>query len=67
MLQPSPLKRNLVLRFGTEGVIEKGTHASLWREKLWIVRTNELLGLPCSPLLGMAAPLNLAEVNYSTP
>jgi hypothetical protein len=43
------------------------TYASLQREKLWILRTKKFLGLPCSLLLRMTAPLNLEESNCLTP
>jgi hypothetical protein len=43
------------------------TYASLQREKLWILRTKKFLGLPCSLLLRMTAPLNLEELNHSMP
>jgi hypothetical protein len=48
---------------GTVGVTKEVTHASLRREKLWIIGAEEILGLPCSLFLGMAAPLNLIESN----
>jgi hypothetical protein len=37
------------------------------REKLWILGTAEILGPPCSLLLGMMAPLNLIESNCPSP
>jgi hypothetical protein len=36
-------------------------------KKLWILRMKKFLSLPCSLLLGMMAPLNLEELNHSTP
>jgi hypothetical protein len=59
-----PPYRNLTPRFRTEGVYKRGTDASLRREKLWVLGAEELLGLPCSLLLGMMAPLNLVEANH---
>jgi hypothetical protein len=43
------------------------TRASLRREKLWILRTEKIIGLPCSILLRMVAPLNFEESNCSMP
>jgi hypothetical protein len=67
MLHLSPLKkispRDLEQR--GRGDAKEVTYASLWREKLWILRTKKFLGLPCSLLLGMTAPLNLEELNRS--
>jgi hypothetical protein len=59
MLHPSPLKEILPRDLEQWG----DTCASLRREKLWIHRTKKLLGLPCSLLLGMEAPLNFEESN----
>jgi hypothetical protein len=36
-------------------------------EGLWILETEEILGLPCSLFLGMMAPLNLIEMNRPLP
>jgi hypothetical protein len=46
---------------------KRGAHTSLQREKLWILRMEELLGLSCSLFLGMTAPLNLVEANHLLP
>jgi hypothetical protein len=35
----------------------------VWGGGLWILETEEILGLPCSLFLGMMAPLNLIEMN----
>jgi hypothetical protein len=42
-------------------------HVSLRREKLWILGMEEILGLICSLLLEMIAPLNLVESNRPPP
>jgi hypothetical protein len=56
VLQPSPLKGNLVPRLQAHrGGYKRGTHASLWMEKLCIHGTEELLSLSCSLLLKMTA------------
>jgi hypothetical protein len=39
-------------------------NASLWREKIWIIQTKEILGLPRGFFFRMAAPLNLVEANH---
>jgi hypothetical protein len=49
------------------GVTKKVTHTSLRREKLWILGTEEFLGLPCSLLLEMMALLNLVESDHPSP
>jgi hypothetical protein len=67
MLHPSPLKEILPRDLEQWGDTKEVTCASLRREKLWILRTKKLLGLPCSLLLGMVAPLNFEESNRSTP
>jgi hypothetical protein len=67
MLQPSPLKEILPQDLEQWGGIKEVTCASLLRVKLWILRMKKFLGLPCSLLLGMMAPLNFEESNCLTP
>jgi hypothetical protein len=69
VLQPSPLIENLVPRLQAQnrGGYKKGTHTSLRREKLWVLGTEEILGPPCSLLLGVMAPLNIVESNHPSP
>jgi hypothetical protein len=69
MLHLFPLKEIFTLRFRTAGggVAKEVTYASLWREKLWILRMKKFLSLPCSLLLRMMAPLNLEEFNRPMP
>jgi hypothetical protein len=67
MLHPSLLKEILPRDLEQWGDTKEVTCASLGREKLWILRMKKLLGLPCSLLLEMAAPLNFEELNHSTP
>jgi hypothetical protein len=64
VLHPSPLKEISPQDFGQWGDIKEVTCASLRREKLWIPRTKKFLGLPCSILLRMVAPLNFEESNH---
>jgi hypothetical protein len=61
-------ERNLTPRFRSmrDGAREV-TYASLQREKLWILRTKEFFGLPCSLLLRVTTPLNFEESNRSMP
>jgi hypothetical protein len=66
MLHPSHLKEITPRDLEQWGNTKELASASLQREKLWILRTKKLLGLPCSLLLGMATPLNLEESNRST-
>jgi hypothetical protein len=65
MLHPSPLKEISPQDLEQWGNTKEVTCASLRRQKLWILRMKKLLGLPCSLLLRMAAPLNLEELNRS--
>jgi hypothetical protein len=66
--QPSPLKEISPHDFEQRGWCKRGyTHASLQREKLWILGTKKIFGLPCSLLHGMAAPLNHEESNHLMP
>jgi hypothetical protein len=68
VLQPSPLKGNFVLRLQAYRGPPKEVQTPHCRgEKLWILGTEELLGLPCSLFLGMTAPLNLVEANRLSP
>jgi hypothetical protein len=64
-----PPYRNLVSRFTSiEGVTkERDYNVSLQREKIWIIRTKDILSLPRGFFFGMAAPLNLVEVNRPSP
>jgi hypothetical protein len=65
MLHRSPLKEISHRDLEQGGNTKEVASASLRREKLWILRMKKLLSLPCSLLLGMAAPLNLEESNHS--
>jgi hypothetical protein len=62
-----PLKGNLIPRLRAQMVKKEVPHASLWREKLWIIGAEEILSLPCSLFLRMMALLNLIESNHSSP
>jgi hypothetical protein len=46
---------------------ERDYNASQWREKIWIIRMKEFLGLPCGFFFRMVPPLNLAEANHPSP
>jgi hypothetical protein len=63
VLQPSPPLRLQAPR----GFTKEVTHASLRREKLWILGTEEFLSLTCSFFLRIMAPLNLIELNRPSP
>jgi hypothetical protein len=67
MLYPSPLKEISPPDLEQWGDTKEVTCASLQREKLWILRRKKFLGLTCSLLLRMVAPLNFEESNHSTP
>jgi hypothetical protein len=67
VLQPSPLKEISSRDYKHRRGYKRGTHASLRREKLWILGTEEILGLPHSLLLRMMALVNLVEANRSSP
>jgi hypothetical protein len=68
VLQPSPLKEISSRDYKHQGgFIKDVTHASLRREKLRILGTEEFLSLPCSLFLKMTAPLNLVESNRPSP
>jgi hypothetical protein len=47
MLHPSPLKEISTRYLEQWGDTKEVTCASLWREKLWILRTKKFLALPC--------------------
>jgi hypothetical protein len=64
---PPPLKRISPRDYKHIGGHKRGTHTLLRREKLWILGTKELLGLPCSLFLGMMPLVNLVEVNHLSP
>jgi hypothetical protein len=51
----------------TKGVTKEVTHASLWREKHWIIGAEEILSLSGSLFLRMMAPLNLIELDRLSP
>jgi hypothetical protein len=62
VIHPSPPLKEISSRYYEHSDVTKEvTHASLRWEKLWILGTEEILGLPYSPLLGMTTPLNLIE------
>jgi hypothetical protein len=63
VLQPSSLKEISSQDYKHRG----GYTPSLQTEKLWVLGTEEILGLPCSPFLRMTAPLNLVEINRLPP
>jgi hypothetical protein len=67
MLHPSPLKEISPRDLEQWGDTKEVTCVPLRREKLWILRTKKFLGLPCSLLLRMVAPLNFEESNRSMP
>jgi hypothetical protein len=66
MLHPSPLKEIPPRDLEQWGNTKEVASALLRWEKLWILRTKKFLGLSCSLLLRMAAPLNLEELNHLT-
>jgi hypothetical protein len=67
MLQPSPLKEISPRDLEQWGDTKEVTCASLRGKKPKILRTKKFLGLPCSLLVRIAAPLNFEESNHLTP
>jgi hypothetical protein len=64
---PLSLKKYRPKIYKRGGGAKEVTYTSLRREKLWILRTKKFIGLPCSLLLRVTAPLNLEESNRSMP
>jgi hypothetical protein len=65
---PPPLQKSHPKIMSPEGVTkERDYNASLWKEKIWIIRTQEILGLLHGFFFRMAAPLNLIEANHPSP
>jgi hypothetical protein len=63
-----PTYRNTFLRLRAHRGLQKGEYnTSLWMEKIRIIRTKKILGLPCGFFFRMAAPLNLVEENHPSP
>jgi hypothetical protein len=69
--QPSPPKKNLILRSGrssgSNGHSEQLHHSSLWQDMVWVARTEEVFAFPCCFFFRVVAPLYLEELDCFSP
>jgi hypothetical protein len=66
-----PPNRNLVPRFGMSSGSNRNSeqlhNSSLWQDKVWMVRTEEVLAFPSCFFFRVVAPLYLEELDCFTP
>jgi hypothetical protein len=65
-----PPNRNLISRFRSSGSnrhSEQLHHSSLWQDKVWMVRMEEVFAFPCCFFFRVVAPLYLEELDCFMP
>jgi hypothetical protein len=66
-----PPNKNLIPRFGrssgSNGHSEHLHHSSLWQDKVWMVRTEEVFAFPGCFFFRVVAPLYLEELHCFSP
>jgi hypothetical protein len=66
-----PPNRNLIPRFrrssGSNRHSEQLHHSSLWQDKVWMVRMEEVFAFPCCFFFRVVAPLYLEELDCFMP